>query len=471
LPLSDASTLLERYQLKSLLGANGGKQTWLSEDLTTHAKVTVKVLYFGHGLEWQDLKLFEREVQTLKNIAHPRIPHYQNSFWLEQPEGNYFCLAQDYVPGISLAEKVRSGWRLKDVDVEQIVASVLEVLVYLHSQSPPVIHRDIKPNNLIWGEDNQIYLVDFGSVQAEMSAGRTTTIVGTYGYMPPEQFEGRTVPASDLYGLGTTLLFLLTGTNPADLPQKDLKVQFQDRLQVGQPLKQWLERMIEPSLENRFQDADEALACLKTRNSLSTSETTHSESNERLDDLIQLERNPEQLNIEIPGRAFNRGDIFFRSEKTGSLLFGAVLSLILSWVPFIILSRQVLLPRSIAFLIAFAVLPLIVCPAGGILFLLAPLWPVLVRTRIRLTRDTYEIVWDFKGLFPHRVKGLLKDLAAAEVKSELKPGKQNICILQSNTKRYSFGLGLSPDKQEWLVSEIEGWLELVSIAKDSLPDK
>jgi serine/threonine protein kinase len=463
--------LLERYQLKSLLGANGKKQTWFAEDLVTHTEVTVKALYFGHGLEWQDLKLFEREVQTLKNIAHPRIPHYQNSFWLEQPEGNYFCLTQDYIPGISLAEKVRSGWRLKDVDVEQIVTSVLEVLVYLHGQNPPVVHRDIKPNNLIWGEDNQVYLVDFGSVQAEMSAGRTTTIVGTYGYMPPEQFGGRTVPASDLYGLGTTLLFLLTGTNPADLPQKDLKVQFQDRLRVEQPLKQWLERMIEPSLENRFQDADEALACLKKRNSSSTLGTKHSGFSERSDDLIQLERTPEQLNIEIPGRAFNRGDVFSRSEKTMSLFFGAILGLALSWVPVIIFIRQALLSPSLAFLIAFAVLPPIVCPAGGILFLLAPLWPLLVRTRIRLTRDTYEIIWDFKGLFPHRAKGLLKDLAVAEVKSEFRPGKQNICILRSNTKRYSFGLGLSPDKQEWLVSEIEGWLELVSIAKDSLPDK
>jgi serine/threonine protein kinase len=473
LPLSNVSTLLERYQLKSLLGANGGKQTWLSEDLTTHAKVTVKALYFGHGLEWQDLKLFEREVQTLKNLAHPRIPSYQNSFWLAQPEGNYFCLTQDYIPGISLAEKVRSGWRLEDMEVEQVIISILEVLVYLHNQNPPVIHRDIKPNNLIWGEDNQVYLVDFGAVQAEISAGRTTTVVGTYGYMPPEQFGGRTVPASDLYGLGTTLLFLLTGTNPADLPQEDLKIQFHDRVRIEQPLKKWLEHMVEPSLEDRFQDADEALACLKTRNSLSTSETIDSPSSERLDTLFQLERTPEQLNIEIPGRAFDRSDLLSRSDKVISFGFGMILSLLLSTA----LATEVRLsvPDPIAFIISLIIFT-VLSPTVTILFLLAPLWPILARTRIHLTRDTYEIIWDIKGLSLYRVKGVIQDLTLVEVKHNFKwykfidlQGKEismqgeeesgQKIYLKSKTKQHSLGLGLNLDEQECLVREIEGWLE------------
>ena len=74
----------------------------------------------------------------------------------------------------------------------------------------------------------QVYLVDFGSVQTVLAAeGGTRTVVGTYGYMPPEQFGGRTVPASDLYSLGATLIYLVTGTHPADLPQKDFRIQFE----------------------------------------------------------------------------------------------------------------------------------------------------------------------------------------------------------------------------------------------------
>jgi serine/threonine protein kinase len=415
--LTDTTQLQNRYQLKSRLGANGGKQTWLAEDIDTHTEVTVKALYFGQGMEWQDLKLFEREAQTLKSLTHPNIPRYCDSFWLEKPEGNYFCLVQAYIPGVSLAQKVNSGWRLEEGELVRVATSILEILVYLHRQNPPVIHRDIKPNNLIWGEDNQVYLVDFGAVQAEISAGRTTTVVGTYGYMPPEQFGGKTVPASDLYGLGTTLLFLLTGTNPADLPQEDLKIQFHDRVRIEQSLKKWLERMLEPSVEDRFQDADEALACLETRNSLSTSETIDSPSSERLDTLFQLERTPEQLNIEIPGRAFDRSDLLSRSDKVISFGFGMILSILLSTV--LATEVRLSLPDPIAFIISLIIFT-VLSPTVPILFLLAPLWPILARTRIHLTRDTYEIIWDIKGLSLYRVKGVIQDLTLVEVKHNFK---------------------------------------------------
>jgi serine/threonine protein kinase len=478
LPLRDATWLFERYQLKNCLGANGAKQTWLAEDGKTHTKVTIKALYFGQGMEWQDLKLFEREVQTLKSLAHPRIPYYQDSFWLEQPEGNYFCLVQNYILGASLAEKINAGWRLEAAEVERVATSILEILVYLHKQNPPVIHRDIKPNNLIWGEDNQIYLVDFGAVQAEVMAGRTTTVVGTYGYMPPEQFGGRTVPASDLYGLGTTLLFLLIGMNPADLPQKDLKIQFQERAQLAQPLKRWLEHMVEPSLEKRFQDANEALTFLKKRNSLLSSTMTQGYSDKPMGTLVQLECNSEQLNIEIPGRAFNRSDIVTRAQK--SLLFALFSSgALIAWLVF----RISIFPTHLGVIAAALTLVAAVIYPTLALFLffllLLSLWPVLVRTRIHLTRNTYEIIWDIKGLFPRHVKGLTKDLAV-ELKSKYKlsrhsaygwqgkveEGEQRVCLLKSNMKKYSFGLGLDPDEQEWLVREIEGWLESARIDSD-----
>jgi serine/threonine protein kinase len=450
-PLHDATRLQNRYQLKKRLGANGGKQTWLTEDLAANTEVTVKALYFGQGMEWQDLKLFEREAQTLKSLSHPRIPRYQDSFWLEQPEGNYFCLVQDYIPGLSLAEKVSSGWRLDDTEVEQVATRILEILVYLHGQNPPVIHRDIKPNNLIWGEDNQVYLVDFGAVQAEVSAGRTMTVVGTYGYMPPEQFGGRTVPASDLYGLGTTLLFLLTGTNPADLPQKDLKVQFQDRVRVGQPLKQWLERMVEPSLDRRFRDAEEALTFLKKKNSLSALKTAKTPavkySAKPLDTIVQLERTPEQLDIEIPTRRFNLSDL-------GGLGFAGL------WLLFIIIWSTTAARVSVLF--ALFSIPFW---AVGLGILASSLWPILGQTKIHMDRYAYEIIWGIKGLFTYRASGKTKALTGARIQSNFQVNERDVyyCALRSTTKQYPFAFGLNPFEQEWLVSEIEGWLESGSI--------
>ena len=133
---------------------------------------------------------------------------------------------------------------------------------------PPVIHRDIKPSNILLGERSahhvgQVYLVDFGSVQnvLDTEAG-TRTVVGTYGYMPPEQFGGRTVPTSDLYSLGATLIYLVSGNHPADLPQKDFRIQFEQVTHLSPGLTRWLRWMTEPTLERRPSSALEALKAL-----------------------------------------------------------------------------------------------------------------------------------------------------------------------------------------------------------------
>jgi len=123
---------------------------------------------------------------------------------------------------------------MTEKQVRELATDILKILIYLHELSPPVLHRDIKPSNLIWGEDKQIYLVDFGAVQAQAAVtGVTFTVVGTSGYAPLEQFWGRAVPSSDLYALGATLIHLLTGTAPADLPQKDSRIQFSDRISLA----------------------------------------------------------------------------------------------------------------------------------------------------------------------------------------------------------------------------------------------
>jgi serine/threonine protein kinase len=106
----------------------------------------------------------------------------------------------------------------------------------------------------------KIYLVDFGSVQTAATTGDgTITIVGTYGYMPPEQFGGRTVASSDLYSLGATLIYLVTGCHPTDLPQKDFCIQFKQKANLSLGFVNWLQRMTDPRLETRFDSAKLAL--------------------------------------------------------------------------------------------------------------------------------------------------------------------------------------------------------------------
>ncbi len=275
--------LQERYQLKAPLGNNRGRQTWLAVDLATTPSepeptadstqpsppdqelVVIKLLSFGGEVQWDDLKLFEREAQVLRQLNHPRIPNYRDSFSIDD-RVLWFGLVQDYIPGQSFKQLLLDGERFPEEDLRQIAINILTILIYLHELTPPVLHRDIKPSNLILGEDGYVYLVDFGAVQTQAIAdGATFTVAGTYGYAPLEQFGGRACPASDLYALGATLIHLVTGTSPAELPQHNLQIQFSALVSLSPSLTYWLEQITQPAVEKRFASAREALQALQAK--------------------------------------------------------------------------------------------------------------------------------------------------------------------------------------------------------------
>ncbi|HAA26380.1 MAG TPA: serine/threonine protein kinase, partial [Cyanobacteria bacterium UBA8553] len=208
--LQPEQVLQNRYQLKQKLGNNPMHQTWLAIDKAAKdaesSQVIVKLLACGGNVQWDDLKLFEREAQVLRQLNHPRIPQYRDYFSIDD-QLLWFGLVEEFIPGTSLKEELTQGTRFTEAKVRQIAEDILEILVYLHGLNPSVLHRDIKPSNLILGKDERVYLVDFGAVQDRAAAeGATFTVVGTYGYAPLEQFGGRATPASDLYGLGATLI-------------------------------------------------------------------------------------------------------------------------------------------------------------------------------------------------------------------------------------------------------------------------
>jgi serine/threonine protein kinase len=300
--LQTEQVLGERYQLHQQLGNNAGRQTWLATDIkVSPAKpVIVKLLAFTPQMQWEEFKLFEREAQVLKNLNHPRIPNYQDYFSLDREIGQglcWFALVQDYIPGKSLQQLLDQGQHFSQEQVRSIATQVLEILIYLHGLNPPVLHRDIKPSNLIWGEDEQVYLVDFGAVADPTAVeGATFTVVGTAGYAPLEQFYGKAVPASDLYALGATLIHLLTGTAPADLPQSNLRIQFQGQVSLQSSFLSWIECLTEPNLERRFSSATQALEALKKGRSFSYSEPTIIKP---VGSRIQLKKSPWQLSFKI----------------------------------------------------------------------------------------------------------------------------------------------------------------------------
>lgn len=286
-----------RYRLGERLGGIAERRTWLAVDKETSELVVFKSLFFGHTTDWQEYRSFERETQVLPGIVHPQIPKFLAVFWLEKPEGQYFCLVQQYVYGISLAEWLTQGNRFEPEQLVQLAASLLVVLEYLQHKEPQIVHRDIKPSNLILGDDGQVYLIDFGAAQLMNVATRTLTATGTFGYMAPEQFVGQALPASDLYGLGATLIHLLTGTSPANLLGYDGVLRLPNHPFLTGWFGHWLGRMVSPNLERRYVDAKTA------RNALQGGEFHVSSSTKplsRLKHFLLLETSDTRTRIRFP---------------------------------------------------------------------------------------------------------------------------------------------------------------------------
>jgi serine/threonine protein kinase len=441
--LDPGKILQERYQLQQRLGRTAvGHQTWLAVDLESQEQVTLKMLAFSPEMHWEELKLFEREAQVLQALNHPRIPCYRDYFSLEREAGAglpWFGLVQDYIPGFSLQELLEKGQRFSEEKIRKISIEVLKILIYLHELNPPVLHRDIKPSNLILGDDQHIYLVDFGAVQAQATVtGVTFTVVGTSGYAPLEQFWGRAVPASDLYALGGTLIHLLTGMTPADLPQKDARIHFRDRVSVNPSLVSWIEAMTEIGLEKRFSNARDALAALKSGNI------------QRADDRIatvrkipkpprcriQVSKSATELNIKIPSLLLRRPFL--------SAFVGIPLTLILLQI-----IQGVLLSLSVIGLIFWS---------SVICLILRCFCQV---NDINCYSKEWEIKYQIFGWNYRRITRQKSDILGAFLYKTLGGYQINIRF-GNNAGTYFYVLANNLEEIEavWLAQEIQDWLNL-----------
>lgn len=459
--LQAGQILQNRYQLDRSLGKASGRQTWLALDLSLQPPepIVVKLLSFGDDMQWEDLKLFEREALVLKHLNHPQIPKYRDSFTVED-RLFWFGLVQDYLPGESLKQRLQQGKHFSEEQVRQIATSLLKLLVYLHELSPPVLHRDIKPSNVLLGENNRIYLIDFGAVQNRAAAeGTTFTVVGTYGYAPMEQFAGRAVPASDLYGLGATLIHLVTGVSPAELPQQDLRIQFSDRISLNPVFEQWISRLVEPAVEDRFPSAREALGAMQNQISKPVhriqppSSPRPARSQEIIETksftapngaYITVEQSPEHLLITIPGPSL--------------------------W--------QLLLLIPIA--IALTILGVMFAPALTYLMAYHPVIPFAILLSVLLAAIVY---WEFLPTFAEfnrqeyciykRPLGRLISIDVGQthligdVFQTMKTfgsGKNRyearVVVLQVGRAEVFLGKGLSDENCYWLVRVLQRWLRL-----------
>ena len=449
----------ERYAIQRQLGQQTGRKTFLAQDLQTQKLVVVKILSLGNDFEWQDLKLFEREAETLKALSHPAIPRYLDYLELDSPDSKGFALVQSYVEGKTLEEHLKAGRTFSEAEVKELAKSLLEILTYLHGHQPPVIHRDIKPSNILLTNRSgnsvgQVYLVDFGSVQTLAAReGGTITVVGTYGYMPPEQFGGRAVPASDIYSLGATLIYLITGKHPTELPQKDFRIQFQPVANINSALADWLQWMTEPSLDKRLPSAIQALQALETPRIIKKQKPNLTAKKPR-DSEVELTKTDDFIEILIPARGLNFGAIALISLLIPLSVWGLVL-----WNSFNL----------------YNFIPVFIFNLGTIaitfLMLIKTIFFIFRQFRLRIDDDKVRFTNEIFGFQWHRFRpGSRRNISKLEMTNEFGVDEQEfyggyvpieLVILAGKQKyKLNWQVRLNNLEIKWLARELSDWLEL-----------
>lgn len=256
--------IADRYTVLRTLGQGAFGRTLLARDNTSDREVAMKMLDTQKVDGFKAFELFEREALVMRSVRHHGVPEIYDSFKAPWEGQTAAFLVMEYINGQSLDALIHERKHLDPADASHILLELLGVLDYLHSRVPPILHRDIKPANIILRPDGYPALVDFGAVRSAIApAGQDgSTIVGTYGYMPYEQYMGQATPASDLYALAATYLHLLTGNAPPAFMSDEGRIAVPDTLPGGDRQRQVLSRMLRPSPAERFQSAREVRQAL-----------------------------------------------------------------------------------------------------------------------------------------------------------------------------------------------------------------
>jgi formylglycine-generating enzyme required for sulfatase activity/tRNA A-37 threonylcarbamoyl transferase component Bud32 len=265
-------TLRNHYQIIKFLGKGGFGHTYQAKDLDLpgHPQCVVKHLKPQNAdpdLLLIAKRLFETEAQTLYKLGslHDQIPKLSAHF----EENGEFYLVQDFIAGHDLTKELIPGKKLSESYTITLLHNILEILAIVHRQK--VIHRDLKPDNLMRRQDGKIVLIDFGAVKEistiVVNAQKQTSLtiaIGTPGYMPSEQAKGKPRFASDIHAVGMIGIQALTGEHPFNLREDTQtgEVIWRNQAQVSNNLANVLDKMVRDNFSQRYQNADEAFQAI-----------------------------------------------------------------------------------------------------------------------------------------------------------------------------------------------------------------
>ncbi len=273
-----------RYIVESPLAKGGFGTTFLARDRYTPAmkRCVVKLLQpvgFTSAQMVIAKQMFEREATVLEELGtHPQIPDLLAYFEIQAGNDEFFFLVQEFVDGFTLEQLIEQHGAIAEVDVLEIIKSLLPVLTFIHDKGS--IHRDIKPANIMIRKSDQVYfLLDFGAVKqvAGVVQGQKSTGIFTPGYGAPEQMRGDTVfPATDLYAFAVTCLYLLTAKPPEELFNVNYnKWQWDQFVKLSPNFDSVLHKMLETAPSDRFNSAGAVLQAINQKSSSHSNPVVH----------------------------------------------------------------------------------------------------------------------------------------------------------------------------------------------------
>lgn len=449
--LADGTILQDRYHLLGALGQGSHSISYAASDETTGQAVAIKVLILAELTHWEPLEQFENEAKILQDLDHPGIPRYLDHFQIDIDQGKAFCLVQPLVQGQSLAALVHEGWHITEAEAQGIARHLLDILVYLHGLHPPVIHRTLNPQNIVLRDDGQPVIIDFATVQTtDPDEQRSDSTVVGIDDMAPEQLRGVACPASDLYALGGILVFLLTHGSPAERPQAPMAINFRGAVNLSENFADWLEKLREPRMEDRFVSATDA------RFVLDHPEGEHSESDRPVTSTavaslsrpshsqVQLDRSRDRLKLIIPPQGL-------QTEAIALGVFVLFWNGLLCFWTFMAIALETPMPAQLLSLPFWGI---------GLWMLLEMLTMFFGHTELEMDGAYYRLHQQVFG-WNRFQEGTTRNLNNAELQTSYNLSDRPVqCIaLKAGMKTHKFGTLLSASEKAWLVQELSNFLQ------------
>ncbi len=458
--MSKNTIIDNHYKITALLTEDNQNICYEAIDLHDNKLVHLKAFFLANVEDKYLIKSLQQEVEYLKKLEHPKIPKYIDCFQGKtKQDQNKFYVVQELPVGETLQKRIQKKWHPKQEEIQKIAIQLLRIIADLQVFTPAIVHGNIKPENIIIDSENKLYLINFAILRKISKEELNNAKFYTYSQVEKEKNTG--VLSTDLYSLGQTLLFLLTGETDLHLLQSQEKKKWYQDIRIATNFAQWLEKMLEKDERKKFKSAREALDILRQNTVLVSNKPIKPDKTK-----VLIDKKDNKLVIKIP-------PVFFKTKESFILSILPFLLIILRLIVliFILISMGTLLKNSSTFNFAddwpkiknFLFLLLEYCFFELMINLLIRnfLFAGIFKTSLEITPQYWGIkqkilFWKFK-----KIKRKTKDIVSIKVKkfkffwSKEELTFLNFGLLKDQEK---FGLFLSKIENEWILAEIKYFL-------------